>query len=78
MQIPFHRPYITEDEIGAVADSMRKGWLTMGEKTIAFEKLFSEYLGAKNTVAVNSCTAALHMALCLNSRPQCFSRRGTR
>ncbi len=64
MQIPFHRPYITEDEIEAVADSMRKGWLTMGEKTIAFEKLFSEYLGAKNSVAVNSGTAALHLALC--------------
>ena len=70
MQVPFHRPYITEDEINAVADSMRKGWLTMGEKTRDFEKRFSEYIGSAHAVAVNSGTAAMHLALhCIGLKP---------
>ena len=63
MQIPFHRPYITEEEINEVVDSLKNGWLTMGKKTIEFENKFKEYIGSKNAVAVNSCTAALHLAL---------------
>lgn len=46
-----------------VADSIRKGWITMGQKTIEFEKKFAEYIGSSSAVAVNSCTAALHLAL---------------
>jgi len=70
MKIPFHKPYITEDEINAVADSMRKGWLTMGPKTVEFEKRFAEAVGAPYAVAVNSCTAALHLALkCIDLKP---------
>lgn len=63
MQIPFHRPYITEDEINGAVESIRSGWITMGNKTIEFENEFSRYVGSKNTLAVNSCTAALHLAL---------------
>lgn len=63
MTIPFHRPYISDEEIDAVADSLRKGWITMGEKTVEFEKRFAAYIGGRNAVAVNSCTAALHLAL---------------
>ncbi len=63
MDIPFHRPYITEEEIAEVVDSMKSGWITMGPKTIKFENEFGLYIGAKNAVAVNSCTAALHLAL---------------
>lgn len=40
MNIPFHRPYITDEEINQVTDSLKNGWLTMGKKTIEFEKLF--------------------------------------
>ncbi len=61
--IPFHRPYITEDEISEVLDSLSSGWLTMGQKTIAFEMKYGEYIGAKNAVSMNSCTACLHLAL---------------
>jgi dTDP-4-amino-4,6-dideoxygalactose transaminase len=61
--IPFHKPYITEDEIEGVVDSLRSGWWTMGPKTVAFEQGFGRYVGAKHAVAVNSCTAALHLAL---------------
>ena len=63
MEIPFHKPYITEDEISEVLDSLRSGWLTMGPKTIEFEGRFAEYIGSKNAVSMNSCTACLHLAL---------------
>jgi dTDP-4-amino-4,6-dideoxygalactose transaminase len=61
--IPFHKPYITIDEITEVLDSLKSGWITMGPKTIEFENRFGEYLGAKNAVSMNSCTACLHLAL---------------
>lgn len=61
--IPFHKPYITEDEISEVIDSLKSGWLTTGPKCFNFEKAFSEYVGCNYAIAVNSCTAALHLAL---------------
>jgi len=63
MIIPFHKPYMTDDEVNAAAECVRNGWLTMGTKTIEFEKEFSRYTGVGESVAVNSCTAALHLAL---------------
>ena len=63
MQIPFHKPHITQKEIDSVIDIMRSGWLTMGPKTLEFEKSFNGYIGAKYAVSVNSATAALHLAL---------------
>jgi dTDP-4-amino-4,6-dideoxygalactose transaminase len=64
MIIPFHKPYITEDEVTAAAECIRNGWLTMGKITIDFEEKFREYIGVPYAVSVNSCTAALHLALC--------------
>ncbi len=61
--IPFHRPYVTEDEIAEVVDSLRSGWLTMGPKTVRFEEAFAAAVDAPHAVAVSSCTAALHLAL---------------
>lgn len=63
MTISFHKPYITEDEIAEVVDSIRSGWLTMGPKTVTFEEKFREYVGSGNAVSMNSCTACLHLAL---------------
>lgn len=63
MEIPFHRPCIGEDEISEVLDTLRSGWITMGPKTMRFEEEFSRYIGASHAVAVNSGTAALHLAL---------------
>lgn len=62
-EIPFHKSYITEDEVSEVLDSLRSGWITMGPKTIKFEKQFGEYIGSTNAVSMNSCTAGLHLAL---------------
>ncbi len=63
MEIPFHKPYITDDEVEQVLDTVRSGWLTMGPKTFLFEREFSQYTGAPHSVAVSSGTAALHLAL---------------
>ena len=61
--IPFHRPSIGDEEINEVSDTMRSGWLTTGPRTARFEREFSIYVGARHAVAVNSATAALHLAL---------------
>jgi len=61
--LPFHLPEISEDEIQAVVATLRSGWLTTGPKVRQFEKDFSRYVGSRHTVAVNSGTAALHLAL---------------
>jgi dTDP-4-amino-4,6-dideoxygalactose transaminase len=61
--IPFHRPSIGDEEIGEVVDTLRSGWLTTGPKTAQFEHEFRDYVGAPYAVALNSATAALHLAL---------------
>lgn len=61
--IPFHRAYIGKEEIGNVVRAIKSGWHTMGPKTIEFEERFRSYTGAKYAISVNSCTAALHLAL---------------
>ncbi len=61
--LPYHQPSIDEEEIKEVINTLKSGWLTMGLKTIEFEKLIADYTGAKHALAVNSCTAALHLSL---------------
>jgi dTDP-4-amino-4,6-dideoxygalactose transaminase len=62
-EIPFARPLIDKDGIKEVEEVLRSGWLAHGPKTKEFEQRFAEYCGAKYAVAVNSCTAALHLSL---------------
>ena len=64
--LPFSPPFIGEEEIEGVVDSLRSGWITTGPKTKRFEAEFAAYLGAPAALAVNSCTAALHTALVCN------------
>lgn len=63
MEVPFHRAAITQDEIEAAIAVLRSGWLTTGPKALEFEREFSNYVGSKHAVSVNSCTAALQLAL---------------
>lgn len=60
--IPLFDVELSADEIGAVCDTLRSGWLTMGPRTEEFERAFAEHLGARHAVATSSCTAALHLA----------------
>jgi len=61
--IPFTYPDITELELKAVDETLRSGWLTTGTKVKAFEEQFAKAVGGRYAVAVNSCTAALLLAL---------------
>jgi perosamine synthetase len=61
--LPFHLPEIGEEEIQAVVEVLRSGWLTTGPKTKEFEQNFAAQVGSPYAVALNSCTAALHLAL---------------
>jgi len=59
----FHKPFISEEEVEEIVDTVRSGWLSMGPKTIRFEQEFGKYIGSEYSVAVNSWTAAGHLAL---------------
>ena len=59
----FGSPQINDDEINEVFDSLKSGWLGTGPKVKKFEDDFKRYKNIKHTVAVNSCTAALHLSL---------------
>jgi perosamine synthetase len=61
--IPFHRPSIGEAEVEAAVGVLRSGWLTTGPRTHEFEAAFANRVGARHALAVNSATAALHLAL---------------
>ncbi len=61
--LPYALPFIGEEEIAEVVDTLRSGWLSSGPKVKQFEQDFAAYTGAAHAVAVNSCTAALHIAL---------------
>ena len=61
--LTFGAPQINEDEVLEVATVVRSGWLGTGPKVHQFENDFASYLGVQNAAAVNSCTAAIHLAL---------------
>jgi dTDP-4-amino-4,6-dideoxygalactose transaminase len=61
--IPFHRALIGDDDINAVIETLKTGWITTGPKVKEFEAAFAEKLGVKHAVAVSSCTAAMHLAV---------------
>ncbi len=61
--VPFAPPAVGSDEIAEVVAALESGWLTTGPRVKVFEAAFADYVGASHAVALNSCTAALHLAL---------------
>jgi len=61
--LPYALPLIEEEEIAEVVDALKSGWISKGPKTLQFEKEFAEFIGVKYAIAMNSCTAALHISL---------------
>jgi dTDP-4-amino-4,6-dideoxygalactose transaminase len=59
----FQPPAVGDDEVAAVTDAIRSGWLTTGPRAEELERRFAEYVGAKHSLAVSSGTAAMHLAL---------------
>jgi perosamine synthetase len=64
-QIPLYKPQNTigAEVLDAIREVLESGWLTMGPKTIEFEKAFANYIDCKYSVATNSCTSSLYLAL---------------
>ena len=63
MKVPFFRPDLSSAEVDEVVAALRSGWLTTGPRVRRFEEDFASAVGGKHAVAVNSCTAALHLAV---------------
>ena len=61
--VPFAPPAIGQDEIADVVATLNSGWLTTGPRVRQFEEAFAAYVGAPHAIALNSCTAALHLSL---------------
>jgi dTDP-4-amino-4,6-dideoxygalactose transaminase len=63
IKVPYFRAALTETEVNEVVACLRSGWLTTGPRVQEFERRFAQAVGAEHAIAVNSCTAALHLAL---------------
>jgi dTDP-4-amino-4,6-dideoxygalactose transaminase len=61
-ELPLFDLRLEPQDLEAVAETLRSGWLTLGPRTQAFEEAFAAHLGSRHAVAVSSCTAALHLA----------------
>ena len=63
IDLPYHQPFIENEEIEEVVETLKSGWLTTGPRTLKFEEAFSDYIGCRHAIGLNSCTAGLHLAL---------------
>lgn len=63
----FGKPALGQEEIKEVVDSLKSGWIGTGPKVTKFEEDFKKYVGCRYAVALNSCTAALYLALISNN-----------
>ncbi len=61
--LPFSKPSINEDDINAVGDVLRSGWITTGRYAVEFEEAFAQFVGAPAAVALASATGGMHVAL---------------
>jgi dTDP-4-amino-4,6-dideoxygalactose transaminase len=61
-ELPLFDLRLEPEDVEAVAEALRSGWLTLGPRTAAFEEAFAAHLGARHAIALSSCTAALHLA----------------
>ena len=61
--LPFSRPSIGEEEIAAVEQVLRSGWITTGPENQALEEQFADYVGCRHAVALSSATGGMHIAL---------------
>ena len=63
ISVPIARTDLTEEEIKAVLEPLESGWLVQGPQVASFQDKWSAFTGAPNSIAVTSCTSALHLSL---------------
>ena len=61
--LPFALPEVGDTELAEIKEVLDAGWITTGPKVRRFEAEFAAYVGARHAITVNSCTAAMHLAL---------------
>lgn len=61
--IPISKPYFDDEDLEIIQQPLKKGWVVQGEYVKKFEELFNDWTGAKHSIAVSSCTTALHISL---------------
>ena len=61
--IPIAKTNLNDEEINSVLEPLKSGWLVQGSKVNNFEKVWSEFVGCKQSIAVTSCTSALYLSL---------------
>ena len=64
--VPLNRPYLTHAGLKNLGEVIESGWWTTGSQVEALEEEFAEYIGVKHAIAVSSCSAGLHMTMCLS------------
>ncbi|MFH1420538.1 MAG: DegT/DnrJ/EryC1/StrS aminotransferase family protein [Candidatus Aenigmatarchaeota archaeon] len=65
--LPFAPPSIGQEEIDSVVEVLRSKWITMGKRVVELENRLQSYIGTKNVIVVDSCTAAMHLTLLANN-----------
>ena len=63
MKVPLFKPYIGKEEIDALSEIFKTGWIGLGPKTNEFENTFADYLDVKSCIGTNSATSALDLAI---------------
>ena len=63
IDLPYHQPLIEDEEIDEVVETLKSGWLTTGPRTLKFEEAFSDYIGCRHAIGLNSHAAGLHLAI---------------
>lgn len=61
--IPLFKPAVGKEELREIARAFKAGWIGLGPKTAQFERMFADYIGTRYAIGMNSCSAALHLAL---------------
>lgn len=70
MRVRLFKPSVGKEELESIQDSFKSAWLGLGPKVAEFERQWSQYIGSRESVGVNSCTAALHLALAAYRFPE--------
>ncbi|GIO38792.1 spore coat protein [Paenibacillus antibioticophila] len=70
MKVRLFKPSVGKEELESIQDSFKSAWLGLGPKVTEFEQRWSQYIGSRESVGVNSCTAALHLALAAYRFPE--------